>query len=177
MSHISCILQFFHFSSCMWCEMMHCCLTDVIWGILLCHSSIILHIIWPLQIGFQHHIISLSSCTNNQPPCGPFFHSCYILWWINVLCYSCFCFLYSHLTINLTLNGHTCHTCCMCPWRNCSCIFSFLQILVIEISLRSLDSLFSCFHLIMSSKANKFISFWSFYAIFEMLTFQETLTG
>ena len=59
------------FSSCMWYAMMHCCLPDILLGILPCHSLKLLHIIWPLTICCQHHHISLSCCTSNQPPCGP----------------------------------------------------------------------------------------------------------
>ena len=129
------------FSSCMWYAMMHWCLPNILLGILPCHSLELLHIIQPLQICCQHHILSLSSFTNNQPPCGPFFHSCYILCWIKVFCYSCFCFLYFHFPINMTFCGHTCHTCCMWPWRTCFCVFSFLQILVIEIYLCYLASI------------------------------------
>ena len=76
-----------YFSLCMWCVMIHCCLPDILWGILPCHYLILLHIIWPLSICCQHHLISISSFIKNKPLCGPFFHSCYILWWIKVFCW------------------------------------------------------------------------------------------
>ena len=141
------------FYSCMWCAIMTCYLQDILWGVLPCHSLRLLYRIWTLQICCQHCLLSLSSYTNNQPPCGPFSRSSCILFWIKV---SVFFLHYSNLPINLTICGHTCHTCCMCPWRTCSCFF--IHILVIEIYLQVLVSLVYCFHPIMSSKTNEFIS-------------------
>ena len=141
----------------MWYAMIHCCLPDILWGILPCHYLILLHIIWPLSICCQHHLISISSFTNNKPLCGPFFHSCYILWWIKVFCWY-FLFPYSHFPKILTLCGHNCHTSCMCPWRPCSCVFYILHILAIEISFLGIVSLVYGFCPIMSSRTRKIIS-------------------
>ena len=59
------------FSLFMWYAMMHCCLPDILWGVLPCHSLGIFHRIRILKICCQHHIVYLSYSNNNQPPCGP----------------------------------------------------------------------------------------------------------
>ena len=138
--------------------MMHCCLPGILWGVLPCHSSRLLYRICTMQISFQHHFISLSSCNNNQPPYGPFFHSCCILCWIKVFCYSCFClFLFSFPQKSDALWPYLTHLLHV-PLKKSLLFFSFLRILVIENSLWGFVSLFSCFRPIISSRTNEFIS-------------------
>ena len=78
----------------------------------------------------RHHIYLFLSFPNNHYPCVLLLHSCCITRWIGDLLQSyfrlffrfCFCFLNS-----LTLYGHTCHNCCICPWRTC---YSFFHLFI-----------------------------------------------
>ena len=141
----------------MWCAIMQWCLLDIIWGVLPCHSLRLLHRICPLKICCQHHLIYLSSCTNNQPPCGPFFTvvSLYDETRFSVI------LVFSPLSSFPQKSDalwpylpHLLHV----SLKNLLLCFSFLQILVIEHSLQDCVSLVSCFRLIMSSRSNEFIS-------------------
>ena len=136
---------------------MQCCLLDIIWGVLPCHSLRLFHRIWPLQICCQHHINYLSSCTNNQPPCGPF---------STVVAFSDKS-RFSVILVFPPLSSFPQKSDALWPYlphllhvslKNLLLCFSFLQILVIEHSLQDCVSLVSCFRPIMSSRTNKFIS-------------------
>ena len=88
LSHQYCILRYWsYFSLCMWNVMMHRCLLTILWGLLRCLFPSFLHKICLPQIYCWRHLISLYSLTNNQPPCGTFYHSCYIICSIRVFYY------------------------------------------------------------------------------------------
>ena len=107
----------------MWCEMTHCCLPTILRGLLCCNFPGLLHRMWIPQIGCQRYLFYIYSSTNNQPPCGPFYHSCYITCWNRILHRSCFCFFYFfpprnimlYLTHLLHVNLKNLPLCCFFP--------------------------------------------------------------
>ena len=149
--HSSILVMFY---SCMWYEMTHHCIPTGLQGLLPCHFTRLVYRMCPVQRVCRRHLLSSSSWTNNQPP--------YIIF-SKVVTFSAevgfsviiiFCFLYFHLSINMTLCYHTYHSCCMCPWRTCSCVVSCLQCLVLEPSILDPVSHVSCFCPIISSRTN-----------------------
>ena len=158
LSHQSCILRYRNFFSCLLCAMTHRCLPTILMGLLSCHFLRLLHKMCPPKQGYRRHIFSISYLTKNQPPCGSFFCSCYILHWNGVLCYSCFCFLYFCFTINIILCDHICHIFYTCHWINFPYVDFFLQNLVLEPSHLNIVSLVFCLWLTMFYRTNKFLS-------------------
>ena len=177
LSHQSCIIQCWsYFSLCMLCVMMHRCLWTIIQSLLRCHFPRLIQKMWLSQGGFWHHLLYFYVLDNNQPPCSPFSHSCYILRWSGVFCYSCFRFLYFCFPSNLMLCDHICHVCCTWPWNKLLlCCFLFTAF---SAKIFYYGSCFSC--LLFPPNyifQNQWISFLgSLYDILEILILKETLT-
>ena len=160
----------------MWCEMTHFCIPTIIQGLLCCYFPRLFHIMWPPQKGFLRYIFYLSSSTNNQPPYLPLFHSCDIIHWNGVFPYYCFDLLFLSPPNSHIICDHICRSCWPFPWRTLPCDAFFLQILVLEPSLQNIVFLVLPPPNYVFQNQRIYL-FGSLYTVFEMLKFQDTLTG
>ena len=137
--------------------MTHCYLLTIIRCLLCCRLPRHPHKMCILKRSCLLRLPSLSYSTNNQPLCGPFPHSCYILCWNGVSLYSCFISPYFCFLLNQMPCDHTFHICCMCPWITFPCVDFFLQILFIEPYLLGFIFLVCCFHPTMFKELTSFL--------------------
>ena len=159
------------FSLFMWYAMMHCCLPDILWGVLPCHSLGIFHRIRPLKLlstsySFSFFLYQQSAALWTFP------HSCYILWWIKVFCYFLFLFpLFSFPQKSSSLSPYLPHLLHVILKNSLLCFFFSPYFSDRNFSLWScllVYCLLFPYNYVLQNQRIYFLG--SLYAIFEMLT-------